>query len=138
MTYFHATTKDRIESIQKHGLGGLPGVPKAFPDCADGVYLAADPMLALGFLLERALADNFFHMTPKKAVEQFAVFAIDDSRVNVSRLQPDPNILQEGFWLYNGIVDVSAMPVLSADDVTRSHYNLESNSDRVAATGSGT
>jgi hypothetical protein len=36
----------------------------------------------------------------------------------------DPNIRQEGFWLYSGVVDVVAMPIVSAEAVTRTHFKL--------------
>lgn len=122
MTYYHATTLDRIESIQRLGLGGLRGAPKAFPDCPDGVYLAEDPMLALGFLLERALAGDFSTISPKQALSDFCVFVIDDSRIDKAKLSQDPNINQAGFWLYSGVVDVTAMPIITAESVTGTHF----------------
>lgn len=124
MTFYHATTRDRIESIRRLGLGGLPGATKSFPDCPDGVYLAADPMLALGFLLELAMAGRFQQIKPAEALAQFCVIVIDDSRINTSLLSPDPNILQTGFWLYAGVVDITALPVISAEDVTNAHFKL--------------
>lgn len=114
MTYYHATTKDRIESIRRHGLGGLRGAPKAFPDCEDGVYLAADPIYAMSFLVERALAGEFAHLTPLETYALFSVFVIDGSRVDPARLEPDPNTPHDGFWLYRGVIDVNAMPVVDA------------------------
>jgi hypothetical protein len=122
MPFYHATTADRIESIRRHGLGGLRTASKAFPNCPDGVYLAADPMFALGFLLERALAGDFVHQSPKVALAQFRVIVIDDSRVDRTHLTKDPNISQAGFWLYDRIVDVTAMPVVTAEDVTRASF----------------
>ena len=82
-------------------------------------------MLALGFLLERALAGESAATSPREALKTFCVLVIDDSRVDQSRLVQDPNIKQSGFWLYDRAVDVHSMPVLSAADVTASHYNLQ-------------
>jgi len=124
MPYFHATTRDRIQSIQRHGIGGLPGAPKAFPDCQDGVYLASDPMFALGFLLERAMSGAFKNITPPEALAQFCVIVVDGSRVDRRKLARDPNVGQEGFWLYDGVVDITAMPIVSAEDVTNTHFKL--------------
>ena len=119
MPFYHATTADRIESIRQHGLGGLKDAPKAFPGCPDGVYLASNSLFAVGFLLERALSGDFTKQTPQEALAQFRVIVIDDSRVNRNRLVQDPNIKQAGFWLYDGVVDITAMPVVTAEDVTR-------------------
>lgn len=126
---------DRVPSIRRFGLGGLRGAPKAFRDCPDGVYLAEDPMLALGFLLERALAGDFKDISTRDAVSQFSVFVIDDSRVDRRRLVPDPNIQQAGFWLYNGVVDVTAMPVIGADEVTSAHFKLTGGGEQAEALG---
>ncbi len=123
MAFYHATTRDRIESIQKHGLGGLPGVSKAFPSSPDGVYLAEHPMLALGFLIERALAGDFSTTSPMEALNSFCVFVIDEGRVEQRLLSPDPNLHRDGFWLYGGVIDVTAMPILSAEMVTSAHFD---------------
>ena len=83
----------------------------------DGVYLVADPMLALGFLIEKALGGPFLCNTPKDCVAAFVVIVIDGARINERRLSVDPNIKKEGFWIFNGIVDVASMPVIDADQV---------------------
>jgi hypothetical protein len=119
MPYFHATTTDRVASIQRHGLGGLRDAPKNFSISQEGTYLADDPMLALGFLLERALAGEWTHVSPPEALRRFVVFVIDDSRVDRKHLVRDDNVQMNGFWRYHGVIDVTAMPVVSADDVTR-------------------
>ena len=38
MTYYHATTREKLPSIQRLGLGGTRNVQKNF-DCPDGVVL---------------------------------------------------------------------------------------------------
>lgn len=116
MTYYHATTREKMPSIQRWGLGGTRNVQKNF-DCLDGVYLAADPMLALGFLLERALCGPFLCKTPKDYVAAFVVIVIDGARIDERRLRVDPNIKEVGFWIFNGIVDVASMPAIDADQV---------------------
>ena len=116
MTYYHATTCEKLPSIQRWGLGGTRNVQKNF-DCLDGVYLAFDPMLALGFLLEKALAGPFLCKTPKDCVAAFVVIVIDEARIDERRLSVDPNIKKEGFWIFNGIVDVASMPVIDAEQV---------------------
>ena len=105
-----------MPSIQRWGLGGTRNVQKNF-DCLDGVYLVADPMLALGFLIEKALGGPFLCNTPKDCVAAFVVIVIDGARIDERRLSVDPNIEKEGFWIFNGIVDVASMPVIDADQV---------------------
>ena len=117
MTFYHATTRDRIASIQKVGLGGDPSAERNFEFSEDGVYLAETPVLALGFLLERAMAGALHDLSPKDCVAAFAVIVIDASRVDPRRLRADQNIGQEGFWIYSGVIDVASMPVIGADEV---------------------
>jgi hypothetical protein len=117
MTFYHATTRDRIASIQRLGLGGDPNAERNFEFSEQGVYLAENPVLALGFLLERAMAGAFRNHSPQDYVAAFAVIVIDASRVDPGRLRADENIGQEGFWIYSGVIDVTSMPVIGADEV---------------------
>jgi hypothetical protein len=119
MPYYHATTRDRIQSIQRHGLGEPSEAQRNFAFSQEGVCLASDPMMSVGFLLERAISGEWSHLSPKEALALFVVIVIDDSRVDPARLQPDPNIRLDGFWLYGGVVDITAMPIISAEDVAR-------------------
>lgn len=112
--YFHATTRDRIESIQRRGL--LIGEAQNF-DCEAGVYLAASPTCALTFLLELALEGCFDHLSPSEAYERFCVIVIDGGRIDESLLKPDPQIKLEGFWIYPRTIDISSMPIIGVDDV---------------------
>jgi hypothetical protein len=119
MPYYHATTRDRVQAIQRDGLGGSSDLVRNFAFSQDGVCLASDPMMAVGFLLERAVEGEWAHLSPKEALSLFVVFVIDDSRVDSARLRTDPNIMLDGFWLYGGVIDVTAMPVISAEDVAQ-------------------
>ncbi len=116
MAYFHATFRERLDSIQAHGLGARAGEHQNFPgsDTA-GAYLAENPMLAVGILLEMALLGPVKDKSPREYIESIVVLVIDASRVDVARLEPDPAIEREGFWFYRGVIDVSAMPVIDSD-----------------------
>jgi hypothetical protein len=117
MPFYHATTLDRIESIQKHGLGGLAAAGQMFPGCESGVYLAAEALFALGFLIEKYIEGGFGRGSPAEMLKLFVVIVVDDARIDRTRLRQDPNIAMAGFWIYDGVVDVNAMPVVSADAV---------------------
>jgi hypothetical protein len=124
MTYYHATTREKLPSIQRLGLGGTRNVQKNF-DCPDGVYLASDPVLALGFMLEKALEEPCLHESPRACVDTFMVVVIDGARIDEGRLRVDPNIKKEGFWIFDGVVDVSSMPVLDAAQVMQFSQPME-------------
>ena len=94
-------------------------------DCPDGVYLASDPMLAIGFMLEKALEEPYRHESPKACVDTFMVVVIDGARIDEGRLRVDPNIKKEGFWIFDGVVDVSSMPVLDAAQVMQFSQPME-------------
>ena len=116
MTYFHATFRERLDSIREHGLGALAEEHRNFSGSeARGVYLAPNPLLAVGILLEAAIVAVVNGKTPQEYIESIVVVVIDASRVDATRLEPDPAIEREGFWFYRGIIDVTAMPVIDSD-----------------------
>jgi len=118
MPYYHATWRRHLPSIRRHGLGGAAPAFRNF-DVEEGVYLAFDPAVAVSILLE-AYAENGdrMDMSPREALESMCVLVIDDSRVDPRLVSADPNVERDGVTaLYRGVVDVSALPVLSVEDL---------------------
>lgn len=67
------------------------------------------------FLIEHYLLHGGEKSSPREAVENFVVFVIDDSRIDSARLGPDPSFENaEHFRRYQGVIDVSGMPVIGA------------------------
>lgn len=117
MPFFHATWRDNLPSIMSKGLGAADPIERNF-DCVPGTYLSEEAWIALGFLVEAFMEKADADCNPSEMVKQMAVIVVDDSRVERSRLRSDPNIDRHvGTWLYDGIIDVRGMPVLSVDDV---------------------
>jgi hypothetical protein len=58
----------KLPSVLRRGLGGAPETEKNFECSADGGYLATDPMLALGFLLAKALMGPFTDKTHRRTM----------------------------------------------------------------------
>lgn len=115
MPYYHATRRHRLERIQQEGLHAK--ADQNF-ECERGVYLAADPLIAFGFLLEDFFIKATDETKPSEELKDFIVIVIDDARVNPALLKPDPNIegkWQERLFIYAADIDVSGMPVLDAD-----------------------
>ena len=57
-------------------------------------------------------------MSPREALEALCVLVIDDSRIDPRLVSADPNVERDGVTaLYRGVVDVSALPVLSVEDL---------------------
>jgi hypothetical protein len=113
MTYFHATTIDRIPSILAHGLGAAGAA--RWPAIERGVYLAEAAEHAVYVLLDwfRQAADDA--ASPREFIEAIRVIVIDDARVPRALLGPDPDIPREGIWLYRGGIDVRNMPIIPID-----------------------
>ncbi len=118
MTYYHATYAARIPSILRHGL--RTGEERNFADADEGVYLSTDPVLPVGFLIEHILSEERPDLTPRGFVESLRVIVIDPSRIDASLLRPDPHTdgYEGMFWLYEGVVDVTNMPILTTDDLS--------------------
>lgn len=118
MPFYHATWRKHLPSIQKHGLGGAAPDRQNFPVEA-GVYLANEPVVALSILLEAYIeTGEDLSLSPPEALAGMCVLVIDDSRVNVTLLDIDPNIERRDLThLYRGVIDVTGLPVLSVDDI---------------------
>jgi hypothetical protein len=116
MPYFHATWRRHLPSIQKHGLGGAAPDAQNFP-VEKGVYLAVDASIALSMLLEAYLENGEDSgLTPPEALAAMCVIVIDDSRLQKTLIDVDPNVeRQDVTALYRGIIDVTGMPVISVD-----------------------
>lgn len=115
MPFYHATRRRRLATILKEGLH-----PRALQnfECERGVYLSTDPFVAFGFLLEDFFLKATDETKPSQELKDFIVIVIDDSRVDIARLKPDPNV--EGKWqdclfIHTGDIDVTGMPILDAD-----------------------
>lgn len=115
MPFYHGTYRENLPSIARLGL--RPGVVKAFPGTADGVYLSESATLCVYFLLEHYAEFGDPDSKPGERLNDFCVIVIDDARVDRSRLHPDPNVPEsvKGVWLYSGVIDIAAMPVLTIE-----------------------
>jgi hypothetical protein len=137
MPYYHATWRRHLQSIRSNGLGG------ALPDrrnfsVADGVYLAVDPFVAISMLIEAcAEGGEGATMAPPEALDAMCIIVVDDARVDQRLVHIDPNIERRDLTiLYRGVIDVSALPVLSVDDVVPSQETLD-RGDEQTTFGSG-
>jgi len=117
MPFFHATWRENLPSIMSAGIVATVPTERNF-DCEPGAYLSEEAWLALGFLVEAFMEKADPNSNPSEMIKRMAVIVVDDSRVDRSRLRADPNVdRQVGTWLYDGIIDVRGMPVLSVDDI---------------------
>jgi hypothetical protein len=118
MPFYHATWRKHLPSIQKHGLGGALPDRQNFP-VEKGVYLANEPVVALSILLEAYIdSGDELDLSPPEAMAAMCVLVIDDSRINSSLLDIDPNIERRDLThLYRGIIDITGLPIVSVDDI---------------------
>jgi hypothetical protein len=84
-------------------------------DCDPGVYLAGHPSLSIFVMLQHYVEQGDPDSVPKNELADMCVIVIDDSRVTASKLGPDPEIDRPDVWLYEGVIDVTNMPVLDVD-----------------------
>jgi hypothetical protein len=125
-TFYHATRRECLPSILREGL--RPDVEKRWANSERGVYLAQDPVYALGVIFQE-LGFSFFEdrvecdptrsfygsdASPHKVMQSFCVIVIDSSRVDEKRLRTDPDVVTS--WVYDGVVDVTSMPILSVEE----------------------
>jgi hypothetical protein len=136
--FFHATYRHHIPSIERYGLGARICERNFQTDYREGVYLASDPTLAIGFLVEKFMSrlgrDLFGQplppdimaalpkenpseldaLSPKDVYESFVV--LSTNRIDQSLLIPDPNIQewkgQETFWFYHGVIPFRDLSII--------------------------
>lgn len=117
MPYYHATRRHLLESIIRYGLGGFV-IERNFPESEPGVYLSDEPLLAVGMLIDRFIDVANPDSNPRLELDSWVVIVIDDARVNPQRLLPDPQLdTLDGFWLYDGVIDVRNAVVVAATDL---------------------
>lgn len=118
MPYFHATWRRHLPSIRRHGLGGAAPDRRNFP-VEEGVYLARDPAIAVSMLIEAYVGSGGeMDLSPPEALKEMCVVVVDDSRVFPGLVDVDPNVDRRDLTvLYRGVIDVSALPVISVDDL---------------------
>ena len=111
MPYYHATFRKHIPSILKHGLGGRV-TEQNWDGCEPGVYLAAEPEVCIFVMLDQYYQFGHPDSVPRDHLAEIVVIVIDDSRVQPAKLGPDPLIKRRDVWLYDGVIDVTSMPVV--------------------------
>ena len=115
MPYYHATSAMNLPSIFRAGLGG-GNFERNFPSSVPGVYLAHDPVLAIGFMIEWMLELAPDDLSPAEAVAQWRVIIVDDSRVDPAKLHADPQIDNiDGFFRYDGVIDIHGLAIIDVD-----------------------
>lgn len=120
MPYYHATKRDRLDSIRKLG---LRAVAEQNFRCEPGVYLADNPAVPLAVMVECALLVK--GTKPSKFLEDIVVIVIDDAMVNKNKLEIDPqgrNV--PGMWLYRGVIDITNAPILDVDTVLKARVGI--------------
>lgn len=118
MPYYHATWRRHLPSIRKHGLGGAMPDRQNFP-VESGVYMSTDAAVAVSMMIEAYMLNgDDWGMSPPEALEAMCVIVVDDSRIDQRMVDADPNVERRDLTiLYRGVIDISALPVLSVDDV---------------------
>lgn len=118
MPFYHGTFFSRLPSIRRYGLGGRI-VDRNFPEAEPGVYLATTPEVCVAMLLDHYLeAGDNLPVRPCDHLRTFCVIVIDDSRIDMKLLAPDPQIKGfEGTLIYRGLIDITSMPVLDIDQI---------------------
>jgi hypothetical protein len=122
MPWFHVTFERHVESIRRHGLGARV-VERNWPECDEGVYLAQGAELGLMLFIERYVQGGDPDSVPRDYLATLRIVVVDDSRIDPSRILPDPSFPDdEGVGLYRGVIDVTGMPILDVDAVTPPEY----------------
>lgn len=117
MPYFHATWRRHLPSIRKHGLGGAAPDRQNF-DVEAGVYLAVDPAVAVSVMIEGYLHSEDDTLSPPEALKAMCIIVVDDARINQDLVDVDPNLERADLTiLYRGVIDITALPILSVDDL---------------------
>lgn len=120
MPFYHATWDRHLDSIRKDGLGGAQPDRRNFP-VESGVYLARDPEVAISIMIEAYLeSGEASGLTPPEAFAAIRIIVIDDSRIRIELLSADPNIERQDLtMLYQGVIDVTGLPIVGVDDIVR-------------------
>jgi hypothetical protein len=87
---YHATYKQKLRSIKKYGI--VPGGKgkRNFPEVERGVYLGYTPEYA-GSMVEASENDDI----PEEWFDEIVILTIDTSKLNLSKLDHDPNVLPQ-------------------------------------------
>ena len=110
---YHATYGAFVDSIMKNGLGGA-GAQQQWEDSKPGyVYLARDPEVA-----ESHAEAN--EEVPDEYIDDIVVFAIDTSKLDMDKLDDDPNIMDDDSTLaYKGVIPTSALMMAEGKRIPR-------------------
>lgn len=110
---YHATYGAFVDSIMKNGLGGA-GAQQQWEDSKPGyVYLAKDPEVA-----ESHAEAN--EEVPDEYIDDIVVFAIDTSKLDMDKLDDDPNVMDDDSTLaYKGVIPTSALMIAEGKRIPR-------------------
>jgi len=110
---YHATYGAFVDSIMKNGLGGA-GAQQQWEDSKPGyVYLAKDPEVA-----ESHAEAN--EEVPDEYIDNIVVFAIDTSKLDMDKLDDDPNVMDDDSTLaYKGVIPTSALMMAEGKRIPR-------------------
>ena len=111
MPYFHATFKEHIPSILKHGLGGKI-IKQNWEGCDPGVYLSSEPGACIFVMADQYAQFGDPDSVPREHFANIVLIVIDDTRIQPVKLKSDPLIDRKDVWLYKGVVDVTNMPII--------------------------
>lgn len=116
MTYYHATFRKHLPSILKLGLRA-GAAPSNWPDIPPGVYLSSSPLDCILIMIEQYTAFGDPASSPVAHLKEIIVLVIDDGRLDLRKLQADPNVSHSRVFLYDGVIDVTNQPVLSVENI---------------------
>jgi hypothetical protein len=117
--YYHTSFRKHVPSILKHGLGGRI-VEQNWKGCDTGVYLSSELAVAVWVMIDQYLQFGDSDSVPMAHFGEVVFFVIDDCRVNKTLLGVDPLLTKRSdVWLYNGVIDVTNMPVIDFDTVVK-------------------
>ena len=87
---YHATFKALIPSIKRKGIISGGSKYRNFESVERGVYLGYSPEYA-GSMVEASENDNI----PEEWFDEIVILTIDTSKLDLSKLDRDPNVLQQ-------------------------------------------
>ena len=87
---YHATFKALIPSIKRKGIISGGSKYRNFDSVERGVYLGYSPEYA-GSMVEASENDNI----PEEWFDEIVILTIDTSKLDLSKLDRDPNVLQQ-------------------------------------------
>ncbi len=111
-TLYHATYQPYLDSINKHGLGGVPSKPNWTDSKSGVIYLSDDPNVAESYAESSEDIDEDF-------LNQIIILAIDTASLDRSKLFTDSNNQQGDTFEYHGVIPQNAIRISSTREAQK-------------------